>query len=167
MPRPDTGDLYIWWLSALSEQLPYITGLREVLLTCVRVPEVREMAGQFERGRYGGRGGAWAPHTIHTYVVSFLLAVSQEKWLNCPVKPHTEHVLQGPAWQKLIPWKAHHDNQSLLIRSPFQNGNTESSALGGLSVVLLCTQPRFGKLTSFLLVIPAPRRLHMHISGKV
>ncbi|KAB0350952.1 hypothetical protein FD754_015809 [Muntiacus muntjak] len=35
MPRLDTGDLYVWWLSGESEQLPHITGLREVLLTCV------------------------------------------------------------------------------------------------------------------------------------
>ena len=60
-----------------------------------------------------------APHTIHTYMVSFLLAVSQEKWLNCPVKPHTKHVLQGPAWQKVIRWTVHHDNWSLLTCSPF------------------------------------------------
>lgn len=60
-----------------------------------------------------------APHTIHTYMVSFLLAVSQEKWLNCPVKPHTERVLQGPAWQKVIRWTVHHDNWSLLTCSPF------------------------------------------------
>ncbi|DAA23101.1 uncharacterized protein LOC100196900 [Bos taurus] len=39
MPRPDTGDLYIWWLFGESEQLPHITGLCEVPLTCVRVPE--------------------------------------------------------------------------------------------------------------------------------
>ena len=50
---------------------------------------------------------------------------------------------------------------------PFQDGNTESATLGSLSVVLLCTQPRLGKLTSFLLVIPAPGRLCMHISRKV
>lgn len=108
-----------------------------------------------------------APHTVHTYMVSFLLAVSQEKQLNCPVKPHTEHVLQGPAWQKVIRWNVHHDNRSLLTRSPFQDGNTESATLESLSVVLLCTQPRLGKLSNFLLVIPALGRLRMHISRKV
>ena len=58
--------------------------------------------------RTGREGKGWekevelrGPHTIHTCTVSFLLAASQEKGLPCPVKPHTEHILHGPAWQKV------------------------------------------------------------------
>lgn len=82
MPRLDTGDLYIWWLFGESEQLPHITGLCEVPLTCVRVPEVRETTGQFEGKGWGSRrsSGHHTPFTP-TWCLSSLLCPRRSGWI--------------------------------------------------------------------------------------
>ena len=50
---------------------------------------VRQGSGQGGRGRLGKEVELRRPHTIHTCTVSFLLVASQEKRLQCSVKPVT------------------------------------------------------------------------------
>ena len=50
---------------------------------------VRQGSGQGGRGRLGKEVELRKPHTIHTCTVSFLLVASQEKTLQCSVKPVT------------------------------------------------------------------------------
>ena len=53
-------------------------------------------------GRQGeGRAGVRAWGHTQNLTVTFSLAAAQEKWLQCLVKPYTEHVFQGPAWQRV------------------------------------------------------------------
>lgn len=60
--------------------------------------EVRQ--GQARGGKGWGKGSG--AHTEpQNLTVTFSLAATQEKWLQCLMKPYTEHDFQGPAWQRV------------------------------------------------------------------
>ena len=61
---------------------------------------VRQGAGHRGGEGLGNEVELRGPHTSHLHSV-FLLNASQEKRWQSPVKPHTEQVLQGSAWQKV------------------------------------------------------------------